>query len=157
MHTLSQPFCSNIYFYKWKPWEDRVGRWKPYCSVVGVSCIKCDNPAAITCVTIQHEKEQNRPCFSDMKGCRQHESLCVCVFGFPGGANVKEPTWQCRRHKRYRFHRGLERYPGREGMATTPVFLPGKSHGQRGAWQATVHRVAQSQTWLSTHPLLAML
>ena len=58
MHTLSQPFCSNIHFYKWKPWEDRVGRWKPYCSVVGVSCIKYDNPAAITCVTIQHEKEQ---------------------------------------------------------------------------------------------------
>ena len=29
----------------------------------------------------------------------------------------------------------------------TPVFLPGESQG-RGAWWATVYRVAQSQTWL---------
>ena len=26
-----------------------------------------------------------------------------------------------------------------------PVFLPGEFHG-RGAWQATVHRIAKSQT-----------
>ena len=31
----------------------------------------------------------------------------------------------------------------------TPVFLPGESHGYRGAWQATVHGVSMSQTWLS--------
>ena len=34
-------------------------------------------------------------------------------------------------------------------MATTPVFLPGDSHGQRGGWRATVHGVSKSQTWLS--------
>ena len=28
-------------------------------------------------------------------------------------------------------------------MATTPVFLPGKSHGW-GAWQATVHGITES-------------
>ena len=33
-----------------------------------------------------------------------------------------------------------------EGMEPIPVFLPGKFHKE--AWQATVHRVAQSQTWL---------
>ena len=31
-------------------------------------------------------------------------------------------------------------------LQPTPVFLPGKSHGQRGAWQATVHEIAKSQT-----------
>ena len=31
----------------------------------------------------------------------------------------------------------------------TPILLPGKSHGQRGAWWAAVHRVAKSQTRLS--------
>ena len=38
-------------------------------------------------------------------------------------------------------------------MATTLVFLPGKSHGQRPGRLRTVHRVAKSQTlkWLSTH------
>ena len=31
----------------------------------------------------------------------------------------------------------------------TPVFLPGESPMDRGAWQATVHGVAKSQTRLS--------
>ena len=47
---------------------------------------------------------------------------------------------------------GLGRYL-EEGIAPTPVFLPGKSHGQRTQW-ATVHGVAKSQTRLkrlSTH------
>ena len=29
----------------------------------------------------------------------------------------------------------------------TPIFFPGKSHGQGGLWQAIVHRVAKSRTW----------
>ena len=38
----------------------------------------------------------------------------------------------------------------------TPVFLPGKFHGQStlqggGAWRATVRGTAKSQTRLSTH------
>ena len=32
----------------------------------------------------------------------------------------------------------------------TPVFLPGESYG-RGAWQATVHRVAKRRTRLSNY------
>ena len=32
--------------------------------------------------------------------------------------------------------------PGRREWQPTPVFLHGKSH-ERGAWQATVHRVAK--------------
>ena len=31
---------------------------------------------------------------------------------------------------------------------STPVFLPGKSHGQR-SWRATVHGATKNQTWLS--------
>ena len=37
----------------------------------------------------------------------------------------------------------------------TLVFSPGESHGQRGAWHATVHRVTKSLIQLkrhSTHP-----
>ena len=30
----------------------------------------------------------------------------------------------------------------------TSVFLPGKSHGQKISWEAAVHSVAQSWTWL---------
>jgi len=51
-------------------------------------------------------------------------------------ASGKEPTCQCRRHKRYRFSpwvgkipwRGI---PWRREWQPTPVFLPGESHGQR--------------------------
>ena len=39
--------------------------------------------------------------------------------------------------------------PLEEEMATTPVFLTGKCHGQRGIWQATVPGVTKSQTGLS--------
>ena len=35
--------------------------------------------------------------------------------------------------------------PLEEGMATTPVFLPGESHGQRSL-VATIHGVTNSQT-----------
>ena len=45
-------------------------------------------------------------------------------------------------------------YPLEKGMGLpTPVFLPEEFHG-KGAWRATVHRVAKSQTLLSKilHP-----
>ena len=32
----------------------------------------------------------------------------------------------------------------------SPVFLPGESHGQEGAWWIVVHVVPKSWTWLST-------
>ena len=32
------------------------------------------------------------------------------------------------------------------GMPTTPVFLPGESHMDRGAWRATVHGITKNQT-----------
>ena len=42
------------------------------------------------------------------------------VVGFPGGASGKEPTCQCRRRKTQV-----------QSWQSTPVFLPGESHGQR--------------------------
>ena len=32
------------------------------------------------------------------------------------------------------------------GLQPTPVFLPGKVHGQKGAWQPTVHGITESDT-----------
>ena len=40
---------------------------------------------------------------------------------------------------------GSERFPWRREWPPTPVFLPGESM-DRGAWRATVHGVAKSQT-----------
>ena len=49
-------------------------------------------------------------------------------MGFPNGTSSKESTCQCRR---YGFDPWVEKIPWRRKWQSTPVFLPGKSHGQR--------------------------
>ena len=68
--------------------------------------------------TAQNEKEWNY-------------TLTIHHRGFPGGANGKEPTCQCRRYKRCRFDPWVGKIPWRRAWQSTPVFLPGESHGQR--------------------------
>ena len=70
--------------------------------------------------------------FSSLANC----SACIwkavsCTLGFPGGANGKESTCQCRKHKRCRFDPWVGRIPWRRAWQSTPVSPPGKSHGQR--------------------------
>ena len=43
----------------------------------------------------------------------------------------KEPTCQCRRHKRHGFHPWVRKIPWRRAWKPTPIFLPRESHGQR--------------------------
>ena len=50
---------------------------------------------------------------------------------FPGGTSCKEPSCQCRRHKRYRFSPWVSKIPWRRAWQPTPVFSPGECHGQR--------------------------
>ena len=57
--------------------------------------------------------------------------LLSAQSGFPGGAGGKEPTCQCRRHKRYGFGPWVWRIPSRRAWQPTSVFLPGESLGQR--------------------------
>ena len=54
-------------------------------------------------------------------------------LGFPGGANGKEPTCQCRRLKRRGFHPNpwVGKIPWRREWQPAPVFLPGQFQGQR--------------------------
>jgi len=53
-------------------------------------------------------------------------------------------------HKRHRFDPWVGKNSWRRAWKPTPVFLPGESHGQRGAWWATVHGVAESDTTEAT-------
>ena len=55
----------------------------------------------------------------------------MCLMGFPGGASGKEPACQCRRCKRLEFNHWVGKIPWKRSWTPTPVFLPGKSHGQR--------------------------
>ena len=52
-------------------------------------------------------------------------------MGFLGGASGKEPTCQCRRHKRCRFSSWVEKIPWTRKWQPSPGFLPGESHKQR--------------------------
>ena len=56
----------------------------------------------------------------------QSTDLC-----FPDGASGKEPSCQCRRHKRCGFDPWVRKIPWNRKWEPTPVFLPGESHGQR--------------------------
>ena len=58
-------------------------------------------------------------------------------MGFPSGSVVKNPP-KYRRWGRRSFSPWVGKIPWRRKWQLTPVFLPGKSHGQRGAWQARV-------------------
>ena len=54
--------------------------------------------------------------------------------GFPGGASGEEPACQCRRHKgrlSHRFNPWVGKIPWSGAWQSTPVFLPGESHGER--------------------------
>ena len=55
----------------------------------------------------------------------------LCARGLPGWLSGKEPTCQCRRLKRRRFHPWVGKIPWRRTWQPTPVFLPRKSSGQR--------------------------
>ena len=76
-------------------------------------------------------------------------SLALFFFGgFPGAASGKESSYQCRRHKRHGFNPWVGMIPWRRKWQATPISCLENSM-DRGAWWATVHRFAKSQTWLS--------
>ena len=45
------------------------------------------------------------------------------ILGFPGGISGKEPSCQCRRHKRHRFDLWVRKIPWRRKWQPTPVCL----------------------------------
>ena len=61
---------------------------------------------------------------------------------FPGDTSGIKPTCQCRRHKRRMFDPSVGNIPWRRKWQSTPVFLPGESHGQTSL---AVHGVTKSR------------
>ena len=82
--------------------------------------------------------------------CTIWEASCkpfMPLLNFPGGPQGKESACQCRRRgfddpwvKKIRWRRKWQ---------YTPVFSRLGSPMDKGAWHATVHEVAKSQTWLN--------
>ena len=59
------------------------------------------------------------------------ESSTTQIKGLPWGHNGKESASQCGRHRRHRFNPWVGKIPWRRKRQPTPVFLFGKSRGQR--------------------------
>ena len=76
-----------------------------------------------------------------------------CIMGFPGGTNGKESACQCRRCQRCRFDPWVRKTLWRGKGQPTPVFVPGKSHGQRSLVSYSPWGRKESDTTerLSTH------
>ena len=69
----------------------------------------------------------------------------------PRWRHGKESARQCRGRKRPGFNPWVRKIPWSREWQPSPVFLPGKFHGQR----TPVHGVTKSQTRLNTHTHLA--
>ena len=54
--------------------------------------------------------------------------MVLMKWGFPGGTSGKEPACQS---KRWGFNPWVRKIPWRRAWQSTPVYLPGESHGQR--------------------------
>ena len=76
---------------------------------------------------------------------------------FRGQARVedtsgKEPTCQCRRYGRHVFNPWVGKISWRRAWQPTPVFLPGKFHGQRGLAGYSPWGLQRVRTiWVSEH------
>ena len=83
--------------------------------------------------------------------------MVTCKRGFPGGTSGKESACQFRRHKRHPSDPWVGKMLCRKAWQTTPVFLPGESHGQRSLVDV-FYGVAKSRTQLkqlSMHALIS--
>ena len=138
--------------------------WNPACVpgrfMIGSSFSSVDNlPLVIFPPFSQHTATGNLGQIITLykSSCLLHifwDSYCVFVFsklsishtfefGFPG-ASGKEPTCQCRRHKRCRFDPWIRKTPLEKGMATHSSILAWRSPWteEPGGLQSTgLHRV----------------
>ena len=73
--------------------------------------------------------------------------------GFPGGTSGKESACQCRKCRRHGFDPWVRKIPWSRKCQPTPVFLPGKFHGQRSlvGYSAWSHKELNMTEHTHTH------
>ena len=75
-------------------------------------------------------------------------------ISLPRWLSGQESTCQCRRHKRHQFNPWVRKIPWKRKWQPTPVFLPGKSHGQKSLvdYSSWGHKESDMTEQLSTNP-----
>src|SRR5574340_433307 len=76
-------------------------------------------------------------------------SDCYHNSGLPWWLSGKNKKYICLQCRSGRFNLWVKKIPWKRKWQPTPVFLPGKSHGQRSLEDYVVLGVAKSQTQLS--------
>ena len=102
--------------------EDKMAGWRPWCNwhEIGQTPGDGEGQGGLACCSPWSHTE------SDMTGqLNDHKKR------LPGGARGKESVCQCRRCKRCGFDPWVKKIPWSKKWHPTPVFLPGKFHGQR--------------------------
>ena len=72
-------------------------------------------------------------------------------MGFTGDASSKEPSCECRRHKRCGFDPWVGKIPWRRAQQPILVFLPGESHGQKSLAGCSPQRHRVRHDWMNYH------
>ena len=67
----------------------------------------------------------------------------------PGWLSGKESVCQCRKSRRCGFDSWVRKIPWRRARQSTPVFLPGESHGQRS--QAGYSSWGSKESYMTEH------
>ena len=72
---------------------------------------------------------------------------------FPRWHSDKESACQCRRPRRHEFDAWVGKFPQRRKQQPTPVFLPGKFHGQRSlaGYSPWGHKGLETPEQIHTH------
>ena len=105
----------------------QIGEWKSTLLMIfhrfAWPCRNCDWPSRnYSSLLGTHSSGWGHGCY-----------LLIAIGGWrpPRQWSGKESTPQCRIHKRRGFYPWVEKIPWSMKWQSTPVFLPGKSHGQR--------------------------
>ena len=96
--------------------------------------------------TLQAAWKSQKEKKSSSAGRVRNKAALSCMGGFTGVSAVRIHL-QCRSHRKCRLNPGLGRCPG-GGHSDSLQYCCLENPMDRGAWQATVHMVTKSQTWL---------
>ena len=111
---------------------------------VAISLVKSESEVAQSCPTLSDPMDCSLPS-SSIHGIFQARVLEWSSIAFSASeqlvrsnfklskveATEKEFACQCMRHRRFGFNPWVRKIPWRRKWQPSPVFLPGKSHGQR--------------------------